>query len=217
MKIVVLGATGATGQCVVSQALDVGHDVTTVVRTPAKLTITHDKLSVVKGDVFSDSSLQPLFEGHDAVISCLGLNSGGWNAEVTFYSESIKAIVTAMKAANVKRLLVVSSWGTTSDAPFSLKYIFKPLFLKKNLGNMGDMETYIQQECQGEDSINYTVVKPPILGKSNPTNKVIKAQEGQRLKPSRYTTLNRGDVARFMLTCLEENKEWDRKLVAIGL
>ena len=56
-----------------------------------------------------------------------------------------------------------------NNAPFLLK-ICKVLFLKKLLGDMGVMERYIEQECQGEGSINYTVVKPPMLGKNNVTS-----------------------------------------------
>ena len=37
MNLLVLGATGGTGQLVVSQALAAGHAVTALVRTPAKL------------------------------------------------------------------------------------------------------------------------------------------------------------------------------------
>jgi uncharacterized protein YbjT (DUF2867 family) len=37
MKLLVLGATGATGQQVVGQALQAGHEVTAYVRNPSKL------------------------------------------------------------------------------------------------------------------------------------------------------------------------------------
>ena len=47
MKILILGATGPTGQCLVTQALDAGHDVTAAVRTPSKMTTTHDNLKVI--------------------------------------------------------------------------------------------------------------------------------------------------------------------------
>ena len=46
LKIVVLGATGQTGQCVVTQALEAGHDVTAVVRNHAKMTTAHERLKV---------------------------------------------------------------------------------------------------------------------------------------------------------------------------
>lgn len=38
-KLVIFGATGRTGKEVVKQALERGHHVTAVVRTPEKLTI----------------------------------------------------------------------------------------------------------------------------------------------------------------------------------
>ena len=49
MKIAVIGATGQTGQCVVQQALDEGHEVIALVRSPEKMTIEHKALQV--GDV----------------------------------------------------------------------------------------------------------------------------------------------------------------------
>jgi len=37
MKITIFGATGATGTCLVEQAVATGHQVTAVVRNPARL------------------------------------------------------------------------------------------------------------------------------------------------------------------------------------
>jgi len=39
MKLTIFGATGATGTSLVQQALTAGHDVTAVVRDPARLAI----------------------------------------------------------------------------------------------------------------------------------------------------------------------------------
>lgn len=47
MKIAVLGATGQTGQYLVSQALQGGHVVTALVRNPGKMTEKHDNLKVL--------------------------------------------------------------------------------------------------------------------------------------------------------------------------
>ena len=46
MKIVVLGATGGTGQGVLRQALVAGHEVTAIVRNPDKVTTSNEKLKV---------------------------------------------------------------------------------------------------------------------------------------------------------------------------
>jgi uncharacterized protein YbjT (DUF2867 family) len=40
MKLLVLGATGPTGQHIVRQALDLGHAVTAFVRDPARLPLS---------------------------------------------------------------------------------------------------------------------------------------------------------------------------------
>lgn len=46
MRLLVMGATGQTGKEVVRQALQDGHSVTAVVRSPEKVTETHDNLKV---------------------------------------------------------------------------------------------------------------------------------------------------------------------------
>ena len=46
MKLVILGATGPTGQHLVTQALEAGHEVTAIVRNPDKMKTTNDKLKV---------------------------------------------------------------------------------------------------------------------------------------------------------------------------
>ena len=46
MKLVVLGATGGIGLCLVEQALNANHQVTAIVRDPSKLTFNHENLKV---------------------------------------------------------------------------------------------------------------------------------------------------------------------------
>ena len=59
MKISVFGATGGTGNQVVTQALEAGHEVTIFVRNTSHLTIQNEKLTVVTGDVFDAQALGP--------------------------------------------------------------------------------------------------------------------------------------------------------------
>lgn len=59
----------------VKQALDAGHQVRALVRTPSKMSsLTHDSLEVVEADVLSSESLLPHFKDVDAVISTLGFS-----------------------------------------------------------------------------------------------------------------------------------------------
>ena len=49
MKIAVLGATGATGSIFTRKALEAGHEVTVLVRDPAKLSVQDAKRLKVVG------------------------------------------------------------------------------------------------------------------------------------------------------------------------
>jgi uncharacterized protein YbjT (DUF2867 family) len=51
MRLLVFGATGGTGREIVNQALERGHYVTAFARKPERLGISHQRLSVARGDV----------------------------------------------------------------------------------------------------------------------------------------------------------------------
>jgi len=73
MKLLIFGATGATGRQLVEQALQQGHEVTAFVRNPAKMTTQHEKLKVVKGNIMDCHSVGAAVAGQDAIFSALGV------------------------------------------------------------------------------------------------------------------------------------------------
>jgi uncharacterized protein len=72
MTFLVFGATGRTGQHFTSLALEQGHRVRVLARSPAKLTLTHPDLDVRQGSITEALDLNELLEGADAVIAMLG-------------------------------------------------------------------------------------------------------------------------------------------------
>ncbi len=105
MKITIFAATGGIGRRAVEQAVAAGHVVTAVVRNPKKLS---GRLRIVTTDLGAPdpAALESAVEGADAVLSGLGPRSF---SEVGIASEGTRAIVQAMKAAGVRRLVVVSA------------------------------------------------------------------------------------------------------------
>ena len=71
MNILVFGATGPLGRCVVEAALSAGHQVTVFARTPGRLSL-RPGLREVTGDVLDAGAVAAAVPGHDAVISALG-------------------------------------------------------------------------------------------------------------------------------------------------
>ena len=74
MKLTIVAATGGIGRLMLEQAVAAGHDVTAVVRNPAKVTAG---VRVVQADLSRPNpvTLAAAMEGADAVLSGLGGNS----------------------------------------------------------------------------------------------------------------------------------------------
>lgn len=215
MKLAILGATGPSGVQLVKEALERGHDVTAIVRNPDKLTEKHDKLKVVKANIFDSDSLEPHFQGQDAVLSCLGCGPSWFSLwTVTFYTDSAKPIVTALRRANVKRFIFMAAWYTkySSTDPFMITWVIKPIFLGQVLKNMGEMEDYMEVECP---DIEYTSVRPPQLTNTETTGATVLFHEGQRVPSEKRLVCCRRDAARFMLDAAESGN-FKRKCIAIA-
>src|SRR2546428_11658129 len=103
MLLLIIGATGGTGRELVKQALERGHQVTAFVRTPARLRLAYERLTVVRGDVLDRSSVEAAGRGHDAVPSALGHKRGFYPARVL--SAGPANILGATGACGVRRLL----------------------------------------------------------------------------------------------------------------
>ncbi|XP_070535158.1 flavin reductase (NADPH)-like isoform X3 [Ptychodera flava] len=223
MKLTVLGATGGTGRELVRQALERGHHVLAVVRTPSKLTIEHENLKVVQGDVLSpNTDLKGSFEGQDAVLSCLGNSKDSASlssvmfSRTTIYTDTIGIIVKAMREANVKRLICMTSWCTKYNSkdpgPWIIEWIIKPLILGRVLANMGVMEDFLMEKCS---DIDYTVVRPPGLTDKPASGKDFAVEE-RMFVGGAASQIARADVAKFMLDTLSTD-DYNKKAVAIAV
>src|SRR5206468_12417874 len=72
MKLLVLGATGGTGLEIIRQALERGHSVTALVRSPDRLKPFLKYIMIKQGDLLNSSGLENAIRGHDAVLSAFG-------------------------------------------------------------------------------------------------------------------------------------------------
>jgi len=167
MKLTIFGATGATGTCLTEQALAAGHDVTAVVRDPARLTVpAHPLLQVVTASVIDPESIGPAVAGSDAVVTAIGPRGTG---PTTVIQDSGRAIIAAMEKAGSRRLLMLSGSivADEGDSPY-LRYLLKPLARRTFLRHVcADMRA---GESQVRDSdLDWTIVRPPRLTNKPPT------------------------------------------------
>ena len=102
MNLLIVGATGGTGQQVVTQALERGHQVTALVRRPPRVEPRHG-LSAVVGDVLNPGSLDNAMQGQEAVLSALGHKR--WLGPSRILSEGTRNLIAAMGRHGVQRFI----------------------------------------------------------------------------------------------------------------
>ena len=206
LKIAVFGATGGTGSLVLEQALDAGHQVTALVRTPAKLTVSHPGLVVVQGSVFDRAAVEQTVRGAGAVICALGAPP---RSKERLRERGTQVVVDAMVDAGVRRLVVQSSHGiaeTSSELPWLMRWVIVPFYLK---GVFADHER--QEDVVRASDLEWTIVRPPHLSNKPPAAQVA---YGPNHDPARMTmSIARADVARLMLEVASDPSHVRKTLV----
>ncbi|MEU8300891.1 NAD(P)H-binding protein [Micromonospora sp. NPDC048909] len=104
-RIIVFGAGGRAGRAAVHEARRRGHQVTAVVRDPARYgDLATDDVTVRAGDVTDPDSIAQLAKGHDAAISAV--YDAGVQPDV-FFAGAARALLDGLAGTGVDRLLVV--------------------------------------------------------------------------------------------------------------
>jgi putative NADH-flavin reductase len=110
VKLTIFAASRGTGRQVLDQAVAAGHDVTAVVRSPGSVP---GNVRVIVADLSAPdpAALEAAVNGADAVLSGLGPRG---KAEYGIASTGTRAIIEAMKATDVRRIVVVSVAGIST-------------------------------------------------------------------------------------------------------
>jgi putative NADH-flavin reductase len=203
MKLTIFGATGGTGRELVRQALEAGHEVTAYVRAPSKLPFTHERLTVVQGQMSEVEKINQAIAGADAVLSTLGPTSNKPGQPLTL---GMQQIIAAMKKQNVQRLIAATGAGVVdpNDQPQLIGRLFGlalRLFSKNVLADSQGMVAAIR-----DSGLNWTRARTPRLTDKPAIGQIKVGYAGK----GPGTQLTRADFARFMLDQLESDS-WSRK------
>ncbi|MFF4556391.1 NAD(P)-dependent oxidoreductase [Streptomyces sp. NPDC001422] len=198
MKLTVLGATGGIGQEIVRQALGSGHQVTAVVRDPARLTVTGAGLEVFRTDLTDLEALRPAVAGRDAVLSGLGARR---RKDAGVASRLTRTVLGAMEAEQTRRLLVVSA-SPVGPAAAEDGFVDRAMrgmissLLKDVYADLREMEAAL-----AASATDWTTVRPPRLQDKPVTGSYRTAVGGF---PARGRFIGRADVAHAMLAMADD-------------
>ncbi len=162
MKIALVGATGYVGGPVLEELLSRGHAVTVLARSPKKIA-PRAGLTVVEADAYDAASVAAAVKGTDAVISAF--NPGWTDPEIhANFLKGAKAIDAGVKAAGVKRLLVVGGAGSLYVA-LGVQLIDTEHFPKDYFAGADAARKLLSAYLSGEvgAGLDWTFLSPPAL------------------------------------------------------
>lgn len=196
MNILLLGMTGRVGSEIAKLALEDKHQVTALVRTPEKISINDENLSIIKGDVTVKEDVERTMQGADAVISAL--NTDGADT----LTKSMPLIIEVMTDESIKRIITVGTAGILNSRaePDVLRYQSSESKRKLTRAAEEHHKTYLLLE---DSNLDWTVVCPTYL----PDGEAVGEHREERdFLPEDGKKITVGDTAEFVYKQLESDK-----------
>jgi len=226
-KILVVGASGATGKLLVADLLKRDVEVTTIVRTSSSLKNTfksHPNYHEVSANIaeMSDSELSPLLKDCDVVLSCLGhnLNFRGMFGEprrlVTDTIVKVSRVIESLKPDEKVKVILMNTTGNSNrdipeKPPLSQRFIISilRLLLPPHIDN--EQASDFLRTCIGQHHlfIEWAAVRPDSL-----TDEVEVSEYEIHQSPTRNAIFDAGpssriNVANFMANLATDSVLWN--------
>jgi len=212
MRLTIFGATGGIGGELLDQAVAAGHDVTAVVRDPSKLPSSPNGVRVVTADLATrePAVLQSAVAGAHAVLSGVGPRP---MAKAGVAEHGTRAIVQAMQATGVRRILVVSA-APISTVPsagrpnppkrdagegFFMRNLLTPFaktVMRERYADLAGMEDLLRAS-----DLDWTIFRPPRLTNQGLT-RTYRTAFGRNLRGGAF--ISRADVAHALLAAVQQ-------------
>jgi uncharacterized protein YbjT (DUF2867 family) len=210
MKVMIFGATGESGRLTTEKALAAGHDVTIYVRNPAKVTASHTRLSVRKGELADKTAIAEAMAGQEAVISLLG---PAGKAEGLVYSTAMRTIVDAMRSTGVRRLIATATPSAADpNDRFSLPFWLAVRMIKLMAGTAYEDLSSLGRVVRAS-GLDWTLVRLPWLTSKPVERPAVAGYVGDR--PIKLFFLSRDRLADFLVGQLTDTR-WVGKAPAIS-
>jgi putative NADH-flavin reductase len=192
-RIALFGASGQTGQAFLDKALQAGHTVKALVRTPGKIQQSHANLHVIQGDVLNATDVAQVVKDTDIVVSLFGHVKGSpeW-----LQTNGTKHIIAAMKKEGIHRIISLSGGGLPYPEKDEPKFADKMIRFVMKVGFAKVLNDAIaHHEVLEKSGLDWTIVRGPRLtnGEEKGTYRVgwVGVNAG--------TSISRADLADFIL------------------
>ena len=191
MQVLVVGGTGTLGRQIARRALDEGHEVRCMVRTPRKASFLQEwGVELTRGDLLEPASLDYALDGVDAVIDAAtsrpddprSIYETDWDGKLN--------LLRACERAGVKRLVFLSLLDADKHRDVPLMDI-----------------KYCTEKLLRESELDYTVLQGAAFMQGVISQFAIPVLESQTVwvsgSPTSIAYMNTQDMARFAVSALD--------------
>ncbi|WP_433429556.1 NAD(P)-dependent oxidoreductase [Nonomuraea sp. CA-141351] len=200
-KIVVFGAGGRAGRRVVAEAAGRGHEVTAVVRDPAKYPALTDApeagVRVVAGDVTDLDGVAEAAAGHDAAVQAAARMD---MSSEEFYTAAARALTGGLARAGVSRLVALGIGSLLEVSP-GVRLVDTPDFPADarafSLGHAAELEVFEGAE------LDWVVLAPPPVFLDDSASRTGRYRIGGGQVPALEPPLSFADLAVAVLDEVE--------------
>ncbi|HHP7242445.1 MAG TPA: NAD(P)-dependent oxidoreductase [Cyclobacteriaceae bacterium] len=227
MKVLVVGATGATGKLLVQQLLDRNVKVNLIIRSKDRLPESvrnSDITAVTEASLLdlSDEKLENQVRDCDAIASCLGHNltwKGIFGHPRQLVTDATKRLCGAIKASNtgkkVKFVLMNTTGNSNRDINEKRSFSDKVVIglLRLLLPPHSDNEKaadYLRKKIGQNNSIEWVAVRPDNLINEKETSEYIIHASPTRSAIFDAEKTSRINVAHFMAALITNEDLWEQ-------
>ena len=192
MKIAIIGASHGIGSELLKAAIEEGHEVTALVRDPAKLNTNIPGLKVIKGDILDPSSVAAAIAGQEAICVCIGIPPT--RKPVDVFSRGTQNILAAIGKESNQKLILITGIGagdSKSHGGFFYDRIINPLLLGSSYADKDRTESIVKAS-----NVEWLIVRPGFLTNGSRTGKY---RVIENLSGVTAGKISRADVADFIL------------------
>jgi len=204
MQVLVIGATGTLGRQIARQALDAGHQVRCMVRSPRRAAFLQEwGCELTRGDLLEPDSLDYALEGQEAVIdaSTARANDPGSSYETDWTGKL--NLLDAAERAGLKRFVFVSLLDAAKHRDVPLMDI-----------------KHCTEQALIDSDFDYTILRCVAFMQGLISQIAIPVLENQTVwvsgTPTPIAYMNTQDVARFAVSALSRPETIRKALPVVG-
>ena len=225
MKVLVLGASGATGKLVVQNLLKKKIQVHAVIRESANIPqymLDDENLEIIKGNIseFDSSKIQAIVKDSDSVICCLGHNisfKGIFGPPYKLVSGTVKKVIDAIQSQSGNKKLILMSTtaytnkniGEKNTVGEKIIFVLLKIFLPPHNDNM-IAANYLVKHIGEKRNLNWVGIRPDsLIDEENESDYEVYDQKVRSpiFDPGKTSRIN---VSNFMVELITDNNLWDK-------